>query len=181
MVAFNSCFLCLTIKNLTANRSLTYGFTLLSTKEVLQAAYQKWRLHYPAIKDVPSVNFTMVWEPLPPIMYQRHATTNILGLADRKDSLVIVELPVSWANESDDALVNSTSRALVDDIIAEAKRLGGYDPYIFANYANKDQAQDVIGSYGSESVAFLKKVRQEVDPKGVFSSMVPGGYKIPEQ
>lgn len=168
------------MKILTINRSLTYGVTLLSTKEVLQAAYEKWRSHFPSIKDVPGVNFTLVLEPLPPIMYQRHAKKNILGLADRKDSLVIVELSVSWANETDDALVNSTSRALVDDIIAEAKRLGGYDPYIFANYANKDQAQDVIGSYGSESVAFLRKVRQEVDPKGVFSRMVPGGYKIPE-
>lgn len=113
-------------------------------------------------------------------MYQRHAATNILGLADRTEALVIAELSVSWANESDDALVNGTARALVDDIIAEARSLGGYDPYIFANYANKDQAQDVIGSYGSESVAFLRKVREEVDPKGVFTRMVPGGYKIPE-
>lgn len=113
-------------------------------------------------------------------MYQRRATTNVLGLADRTEALVIVELSVSWANESDDSLVNTTARAVVDGIIAEAKNLGGYDPYIFANYANKDQAQDVIGSYGSDSVAFLRKVRREVDPKGVITRMIPGGYKIPD-
>ncbi|KAL2281731.1 hypothetical protein FJTKL_11409 [Diaporthe vaccinii] len=161
-------------------RSLTYAVTLLSTKEVIRAACDKWRAHYPTIKDVTSIIFSLVLEPLPPIMYQRHAATNILGLADRTEALVIAELSVSWANESDDALVNSTARALVDDIIAEARSLGGYDPYIFANYANKDQAQDVIGSYGSESVAFLRKVREEVDPKDVFTRMVPGGYKIPD-
>lgn len=128
-----------------------------------------------------SITFSLVLEPLPPIMYQRHATTNSLGLADRTGALVIAELSVSWANASDDALVNSTSRALVGDIIAEARNLGGYDPYIFANYANKDHAQDVIGSYGLESVAFLRKVRHEVDPKGVFTRMLPGGYKLPDQ
>lgn len=155
-----------------------YAVTLLSTNEVIRAACDKSRARYPTSKNVTSIIFSLVLEPLPPIMYQRHAATNILGLADRTQALVIAELSGSWANPSDDALVNSTLRALVDNIIAEARNLGGYDPYIFANYANKDQDQDFIGSYGSESVAFLRKVRHEVDPKGVFTRMLPGGYKI---
>jgi heme exporter protein D len=48
---------------------------------------------------------------------------------------VIVELSISWANASDDTLVNNTACALVQGIITDAKELGGYDPYIFANYA----------------------------------------------
>lgn len=167
--------------HLTTNRSVTIVATLLSTKEVIRAASDKWRAHYPTVKDVTNVTFALVLEPLPPAIYKRHAATNVLGFADRIEALVIVEVSVAWANESDDALVNSTARALMDDIIAEAKNLGGYDPYIFANYADKAQAQDVIASYGSESVAFLRKVRQDVDPKGVFTRLVPGGYKIPDQ
>nr|BDA39154.1 oxidoreductase [Diaporthe leptostromiformis] len=161
-------------------RSLTYAVTLVSTKEVIQAAYEKWSTSYPAIKDVRNIIFSLVLEPLPPAIYQRHATTNTLGLADRAGALVVAELSVSWADAGDDALVSSTARALVDDIVAAAKSLGGFDPYIFANYANKDQAQDVIRSYGAESVSFLMQVRHEVDPKGIFTHLVPGGYKIPE-
>lgn len=145
---------------------------------MVKAAYDRWNASYPVIKDVFSITFGLVLEPLPPILYRRHASTNSLGLEDRTEPLVVSLISVSWANASDDALVNRTSRALLEDINTAAKDLGGLDPYIFMNYA--DTSQDVIGSYGTASVSRLRKVRQEVDPKGVFTHQVPGGYKIPD-
>lgn len=145
---------------------------------MVKAAYERWNASYPAIRDVSSIIFCLVLEPLPPLLYQRHATTNALGLEDRTEPLVVALISVSWANASDDALVSSTSRALLENINTAAKDLGGLDPYIFMNYA--DRGQDVIGSYGTASVNRLKKVRQEVDPKGIFTYQVPGGYKIPD-
>lgn len=70
-----------------------------------------------------------------------------------------------------------TSRVLLENINSAAKELGGLDPYIYMNYSDKEQ--DVIHSYGAESVSKLKQVRQEVDPEGIFTYQVPAGYKIP--
>ncbi|KUI54257.1 Bifunctional solanapyrone synthase [Cytospora mali] len=72
----------------------------------------------------------------------------------------------------------STSRELLQGINTAAKDLDGFDPYIFMNYADKDQ--DVIGSYGAVIVNKLRQVRQVIDPKGTFTYHVPGGYKVPD-
>lgn len=151
--------------------------TLVSTEPAIKAAYGKWTAAYPALANVTNVVFSLVLEPLPPAIYARHATTNALGLANRTQALVIVELFASWASAADDGLVKRTMLALLADINTVARELGVWDPYLFANYAYKDQ--DVMGSYGAESVKKLWQVRQEVDPKGVFTNLVPGGYKIP--
>lgn len=160
------------------NRNINLATTLVSTTPVIKAAYEKWNVSCPAIKDVANIIFCLVLEPLPPSIYKRHAATNALGLANRTEPLVVALLSVSWTNAADDTLVNSTSQALLADINAAAKEIGGFDPYIFANYADKHQ--EVIASYGAESVRKLRAVRQEVDPKGFFTYQVPGGYKIPD-
>lgn len=143
---------------------------------MLKAAFEEWNASYPALTNVTNLILSLILEPLPPAIYKRHAEENALGLADRTESLVIVELFASWAHTADDALVNSTVLALLDSINNQAGKLGGVDPYLFAKYAGK--GQDVIGGYGTASVNRLKQVRQEVDPKGIFTNLVPDGYKI---
>jgi hypothetical protein len=151
--------------------------TLISTEPALKAAYEKWAESYPALVNVTNI-FSLILEPLPPAIYKRHATENALGLDDRTEPLVIVELFASWTNAADDALVKGTLHALLGAINTSAKELGVLDRYIFANYAYKDQ--DVMGSYGAASLKKLRQVRKQVDPKGIFTKLVPGGYKIPD-
>lgn len=126
-----------------------------------------------------SLIFSLVLEPLPPAIYKKHAEENALGFAKRTESLVIVELFASWTNAADDGLVNSTLQALLEGINSQARELDGLDPYLFANYAGRDQA--VMASYGTASVERMRKVSQAVDPKGIWSKLVPGGYKIPSE
>lgn len=149
--------------------------TLVSTEPAIKAAYEEWNAFYPTLADVTNI-FTLILEPLPPAIYKRHAKDNALGLDDRTDSLVIVEIFASWENAPDDDLVNRTCHALLEAINNAARELGALDPYIFANYAHKDQ--DVMGSYGTASLRKLKQVRDQVDPKKIFTNLVPGGYKI---
>ncbi|POS71935.1 oxidoreductase [Diaporthe helianthi] len=156
-------------------RSLTMVTTLVSTETALKAAYAQWEASYPALANVTNV-FTLILEPLPPAIYKRHADENALGLGNRTESLVIVELFASWTNGADDVLVERTLHNLLGAINKAAKELGALDPYIFANYAYKDQ--DVMGSYGAASLRKLNQVRDKVDPKRIFTQLVPGGYKI---
>ncbi|KAF3400409.1 Bifunctional solanapyrone synthase, partial [Talaromyces pinophilus] len=158
-------------------RSLSLVTTLLSTAPVIKAAYQAWNASVPSIKNISNIIFALALEPLPPIFYSRHASTNSLGLEDRTDSLVIALISATWYTAEDDAVVDSTAQSLLDNINAAASKLGGLDPYIYLNYAG--QNQHPIASYGQKSVRELLKVRARVDPTQVFTKQVPGGYKIP--
>lgn len=121
--------------------------------------------------------WALALEPIPPQIYARHATDNSLGLAGRNGTLVLALATISWTEASDDAVVNTAVKTLMDGIAEAAQKLDALDPFIYLNYADKDQ--DAIGSYGETSISKLQAVRDRVDPEGVFTNQVPGGYKIP--
>ncbi|EED23461.1 oxidoreductase, FAD-binding, putative [Talaromyces stipitatus ATCC 10500] len=158
-------------------RSLSLVTTLLSTAPVIKAAYEAWKSSVPSIKNIPNIVFALALEPLPPIFYSRHASSNSMGLDDRADSLIVALISATWITPDDDALVGTTAHSLLNSINAAARQLGGLDPYVYLNYAG--QNQDPIESYGHKSVRQLQKVRERVDPTLVFTQQVPGGYKIP--
>lgn len=151
--------------------------TLLSTAPVIKAAYEAWNASVPSIRNVPNLTYALVLEPLPPAFYSRHASTNSLGLEDRTDSLFITLVSATWFTAEDDELVDSTAQSLLDSVKTAASKLGGLDPYVYLNYAGRNQ--DPIASYGKKSVEQLLNVRERVDPTLVFTKQVPGGYKIP--
>ncbi|KAI1464949.1 putative oxidoreductase [Daldinia caldariorum] len=158
-------------------RQLFVTITHKSTLKMLNAVYLNWNKSIEAIKSVRGVVWAISLEPLPPAIYARSATSNVFGLADRTDALVITVLTVFWRNEADDPKVERAARELFRKIEDDAKRLGAYDPFIYPNYAA--WWQDPVSSYGEESLRRLKRVRRDVDPKGVFTRQVPGGFKIP--
>lgn len=152
-----------------------------STLPILNATYQLWNASLAAIQDVPGISWAVSLEPLPPAIYARAAAagdSNAFGsLSEAKGSLVVNLLSASWTDEADDAKVENAARELFSRIEDEARKLGVYEPFVYLNYAAP--WQDPIASYGSESAESLKEVSKRVDPEGVFSFNVPGGFKIP--
>ena len=57
-----------------------------------------------------------------------------------------------------------------------ARSLGMAHPYLFQNHAFEEQ--NVFAGYGAENRARLKRLKQEVDPYEVFSTLQPGYYKL---
>lgn len=57
-----------------------------------------------------------------------------------------------------------------------AKKHGTYSPFMYISYAAPDQ-QPLCG-YGAESLAFLRKTAKKYDPKGIFQTLMPGGFKV---
>ncbi|KAI1660379.1 putative oxidoreductase [Daldinia decipiens] len=158
-------------------RQLFVTITHKSTVPMLNAVYLNWNKSIETIKGVRGIVWAISLEPLPPAIYARSATSHAFGLSDRSDALVIAILTVFWRNEEDDLKVEMAARELFQAIEDDAKRLGAYDPFIYPNYAAS--WQDPIASYGDERLRKLQRVRMDVDPKGVFSRQVPGGFKIP--
>lgn len=144
---------------------------------MLRAAYDAYSSSLEEVKDIKGLTWTVSFEPLPPQIYQRGAADNALGLADRSGTRVVCLLSQAWSDEADNERATAASAALVGAIEKAARDLGAHDPYIYLNYAGN--WQDPISSYGGQSVQQLQELRARVDPNGVFTRLVPGGFKIP--
>jgi LmbE family N-acetylglucosaminyl deacetylase len=144
---------------------------------MLRAACEAWDASLAGVRDIRGLTWSLSLEPLPPAIYQRDVAANVLGLADRTGSRVVCLLTQTWADQADNERVYAASAALIATIEDAARSLDAYDPYIYLDYAAP--WQDPIASYGTASVQQLQKLRARVDPKGVFTHLVPGGFKIP--
>jgi hypothetical protein len=144
---------------------------------MLNAVYTLWNQSLASIQAVEGVVWAIDLEPLPPSFYARNYRSNALGLAGRQGTLVITQLAATWGDGADDAKVLSEARALMAAIETKARELNAFDPFVYANYAGP--WQDPLASYGDISVRKLREVRSKVDPQGVFTYDVPGGFKLP--
>jgi hypothetical protein len=145
---------------------------------MLTATFNAWNNSVVALANATGFQYRILSEPIPQIAYKKAAAgTNSLGVSDDQGGLVIVGVAMGWMSPSDDALMNQVAKDLIAEIDRQAKELGQHFDLIYLNYASP--WQDVISSYGVESVAKLEAVSQKYDPNGVFQKKVPGGYKLP--
>lgn len=151
--------------------------TFIPTEAMIRETYAAFNASLAAVKNLTGIMWALNLEPLPPQIYQRGASENAFGLGNRNETLVVCLLSPSWPDVDQDDQVYAAARALMDDIEARAKKLKVYDPYIYLNYAAP--WQDVITSYGKESVSELQALRARVDPREIFTRVVPGGFKVP--
>ncbi|KAK7942538.1 uncharacterized protein PG986_011651 [Apiospora aurea] len=150
--------------------------TVESTASILNATWDIWNNSLPEVKGVSGITWSLSLEPLPPSIYNKGARKNSLGLEGRTAALVVVLLNASFKHVKDKEVVEAASRKLMSGIEEEARRQGVYDPWVYLDYAAP--WQDPIASYGHESLKRLREVQMRVDPHGMFTRQVPGGFKI---
>ncbi|KAK7934688.1 hypothetical protein PG985_000183 [Apiospora marii] len=170
-----------------AARYMTVPTCFEPTEAMMRAAHDAFLASVPLVRDVPGIKWAVNNEPLPPSLYcNAHngaGRTNALGLAAAASgrnvgkTLGLFLISPAWADAAHDEQVYGAARTLIADIEKRAKELGVYDPYVYLDYAAP--WQEVIRSYGEESVKTLQALRQRVDPGQVFTHQVKGGFKIP--
>lgn len=106
----------------------------------------------------------------------RASEDNMYGLKKSDGHLISIMLGFSTASPERDNELIALQQHILSTIKKEAEARGLYHPFIFANYAGP--FQDVVGSYGKESVNFLRSVARRYDPDHVFEILKPGGFKI---
>ena len=151
--------------------------TLVATDDMLHSLYNLWNSSLVNVQRIEGIVWSINLEPLPSAIYARAAKTNSLGLSDRKGTLIVTLLSATWSRADDDLIVEDEARRLLEKTRNEARRLGAYDPFVYLNYAG--HWQDPISSYGEESLQNIRRVRDTVDPEGLFTYREPGGFKIP--
>ena len=100
----------------------------------------------------------------------------MFGLTPGKTDYVLIDMTAAYDNASDDALVES----VINDIVKQQRALLKSSKYlvdfIYLNYA--DISQNVLSTWGAGNLAKLQAVSKKYDPKGVFQTRSPGGYKL---
>lgn len=124
---------------------------------------------------VKGMTWTLILQPLLPVM-ARKGQPNSLGLGTRTESLVIVLFTVVWKNNTDDELVDQTTRGIVSSIDQYAASMGTADPYRYLN--DCDSWQSPFDGYGAENKRFLQEMSRVYDPDGLFQRGCVGGFKL---
>ncbi len=143
------------------------------------------------------MDFIIFYVPSPKIIetYSAARGGNVLGLTNRDKDLigkplscrrsvyfhanvlaVVAFITPRWLDPAYDAVMYQASQNWAVQTKKVTESLGTADPYLYHNFAAKTQKP--FCSYGQENVEFLRKVSVKYDPKGVFQTLVPGGFKV---
>lgn len=91
---------------------------------------------------------------------------------------IVFYIEAQWndTTASTSSLIQGSAAKVIQQIdrIAQSKALK--HDLIYLNYANANQ--DPLASYGEENLNNLKAVARRYDPKGIFQTQVPGGFKV---
>lgn len=88
----------------------------------------------------------------------------------------VFHITMSWDNASDDIAVADFARNLIARVNSTAYATGKGNPYIYQNYAAKEQK--VFEGYGKVNHARLRKISKKYDPQSVFQKLQPGYFKL---
>ncbi|KAI0849477.1 FAD-binding domain-containing protein [Daldinia vernicosa] len=99
---------------------------------------------------------------------------NVLGSSKR--ALTLWNPISTWTNPADDKQVHGVVTQIGNYIKSQSQAKKLYDPLIFANIAARDQ--NVLASYGSQNLDFLRSVSQKYDRSGTFQRLQNGGFLV---
>ncbi|KAL6856710.1 hypothetical protein J3F83DRAFT_375249 [Trichoderma novae-zelandiae] len=161
-------------ENLPATTARSYQLTLTFNNPpaaVYLQLIQIWEKRITALSKVEGLFIEFLFQPQPVTN-----GTNMFGLKPGKTDYVLIDMTAAYNNASDDALVES----VINDIVKKQRALLTSSKYlvdfIYLNYA--DISQNVLSTWGDGNLAKLQAVSKKYDPKGVFQTRSPGGYKL---
>lgn len=119
------------------------------------------------------------FQPLPSIVGKHGAERggNLLGIDRHQDNAVILLGSLAVNGQLQEAIGREKMLAWKREVEEYSRSIEAQVEYYYMNYA--DGTQDVLGSYGEESVQMALEVARKYDPTGVFQRRVVGGFKLP--
>ncbi|KAL1606814.1 hypothetical protein SLS60_004221 [Paraconiothyrium brasiliense] len=114
-----------------------------------------------------------------PTIFSAHSVEkggNVLGLdsIDRNAIMLLFNIAVKTADE--EAVARPLLRSYGEQMQDFAASKHGLVDWQFINYA--DSYQDPLASYGSDNVEKIRAAARKFDPKGIFQTKAPGGFKM---
>ncbi|KAH6616246.1 hypothetical protein C7974DRAFT_401462 [Boeremia exigua] len=101
---------------------------------------------------------------------------NVLGLDKETDNVVMLLYDIAVKTPELETLARTKLQASAKAMKEYAASLDGLVDFAYLNYA--DGSQDPLGSYGPANVAKIRAAAAKYDPKQIFQTRAPGGFKI---
>ena len=84
------------------------------------------------------------------------------------NQILVNLLSVTWPSNIDDRAAHALVTRFMDGFKAAAKELDVLHPFVYMNYANKED--DVFTGYGEDNKQRLIAIQRDIDPYGIFTS-----------
>lgn len=128
---------------------------------------------------LPGFQLSMSFQPLPTVMSERRGAVDSLGPIQTEGDMFFIHwaLAVDDTGRDIDKTLQSAVRALFREAERRAADLGLRRDFLPLTYA--DVWQDPLGRRSEGTVEQMWKASEKYDPKGMFQSQVPGGFKLP--
>lgn len=101
---------------------------------------------------------------------------NALRLDPSDGPLMIVQISATWDDDRLDDVMEESCREMARRVEELAREMRVETGPVYMNYAGREQ--DVLGSYGKESLRGLRRVAERYDPDGVLAELWTGYFQI---
>lgn len=170
--------------------------TVKNNVKVFMAIAETFRDEVSSIKDALGLQIYIVYNPLTVSTIQKMSRRggNALGIRSGDGPLTsklihvlfsqmctflmvsVVNINLHWSDVGDTEKMRSFMRRLRHRIRHVAASMDMLHPYLFQNHAFEED--DIFAGYGQENRDRLLRVRDAVDPDGVFARLQPGYHKL---
>ncbi|KAB8205974.1 cytochrome P450 [Aspergillus parasiticus] len=151
--------------------------TMKPDPDMLYSIYKAWKAAVDDISDVEGLYPTFVLNEITPSslrVAQTNGVGNVWGL--EPEPLMIWQFSTGWANAQDDLRVESWARQLTEHLHSINQEKGLASEFIYMGDAG--EWQDPYAGFPPENVQRMRDIRTAYDPKGIFSTLSWGGFKL---
>ncbi|KAH7380506.1 hypothetical protein DE146DRAFT_671737 [Phaeosphaeria sp. MPI-PUGE-AT-0046c] len=165
----------------SGSASASAALTFLSTPSILKRAAEVNKAlnsQLTFLLGADSFSTTMVLQPMPTIYSDISQAKGGSMLPPFTSNAVMWTGGVNVPGGNDTALAIAETEflAAMAHLREFARKSGALVDFVYMNYAHP--GQDALGSYGAESVQWMREIAAEYDPQEFFQKRVPGGFKI---
>ncbi|KAH5563420.1 hypothetical protein HBI26_180750 [Parastagonospora nodorum] len=159
-------------------RSFYATITVKPDVSLMKGIHDKWVEVLEALKGADGFIFSLGFFPMTKAMFvnSRDAGGNAKGIDPEDGPLLIMMLNPTWNSFADDERIHDGVERLLAMSRLMADEKGLLHRYVFTNYAY--YKENVFKGYGEKSLAALRETSRKFDPKGIFQTAVPGGFKL---
>ncbi|KAI0879524.1 FAD binding domain protein [Hypoxylon argillaceum] len=159
-------------------QQITFAISFENNVEMMVKAWDILNASSPKIQDIEGSSWGLTLEPIVPSMIVENDVKyeTVFDLQLPPEGLIMTICSANFNRSADYAYVSGAVQQLLSDLTSAAKGLGIYNRYIDMNHAMA--GQDPLASYGAKSLGFLKTTAIKYDPKRIFQTLMPGGFKL---
>lgn len=142
--------------------------------ELNEAFVEEWK----KTSDDPDFITQCMFQSIPTV-FSKHSVEkggNVMGLDKLDQNVIMLLFNIAVKTADQEVIARPILRSYGEQMQEFAAGKSGLISWQFMNYA--DAYQDPLASYGADNVEKIRAAARRVDPKGIFQTKAPGGFKV---